>query len=45
MEIQELIAELNRTLGIGFVVVTHNEQLADSMNRSLLLKDGSLNEG
>ena len=45
MEIQELITELNRTLGIGFVVVTHNEQLADSMNRSLLLKDGSLNEG
>ena len=44
MEIQELITELNKTLGIGFVVVTHNEQLANSMKSKLLLKDGALHE-
>ena len=44
MVIQELITELNKTLGIGFVVVTHNEQLANSMKSKLLLKDGALHE-
>ena len=42
--IKELMSELNEELGISFVVVTHDEQLADSMSRKLLLKDGLLGE-
>ena len=43
-EIQQLMAELNETLSISFVVVTHDERLANSMERKLLLKDGTLHE-
>ena len=43
-EIQQLMAELNETLSISFVVVTHDERLANSMDRKLLLKDGTLHE-
>jgi len=43
-EIQQLMAELNETLSISFVVVTHDERLASSMDRKLLLKDGTLHE-
>ena len=42
--IKDLMTELNSTLGISFVVVTHDEQLADSMSRKLLLNDGVLVE-
>lgn len=44
LEIQALMAELNRSLGISFVVVTHDEHLASSMQRKLELKDGMLHE-
>ena len=44
IEIQQLMAELNRSLRISFVVVTHDEQLANSMQRKLELKDGVLHE-
>ena len=43
-EIQQSMAELNETLSISFVVVTHDERLANSMERKLLLKDGTLHE-
>jgi lipoprotein-releasing system ATP-binding protein len=43
-EIQQFMAELNETLSISFVVVTHDERLANSMDRKLLLKDGTLHE-
>ncbi len=42
--IKALMKELNTSLGISFVVVTHDEQLADSMSRKLLLADGELLE-
>ena len=42
--IKDLMTELNSTLGISFVVVTHDEQLADSMSRKMLLNDGVLVE-
>jgi lipoprotein-releasing system ATP-binding protein len=42
--IKELMRELNDSLGISFVVVTHDEQLANSMSRKLLLSDGELLE-
>jgi lipoprotein-releasing system ATP-binding protein len=43
-EIQELMRELNSLLNISFIVVTHDERLADSLQRKLLLQDGSLHE-
>ncbi|MDP6535651.1 MAG: lipoprotein-releasing ABC transporter ATP-binding protein LolD [Gammaproteobacteria bacterium] len=44
LEIQDLMSELNQSLAISFVVVTHDERLASSMQRTLLLKDGVLHE-
>jgi lipoprotein-releasing system ATP-binding protein len=41
-EIETLLVELNRNDGITFVIVTHSERLADSMDRRLLLRDGRL---
>ncbi len=44
-EIQALMAQLNRELAISFIVVTHDEALAGSMTRRLVLADGKLVEG
>jgi len=43
-EIHSLMSELNANLGISFIVVTHDEALASSMQRKLLLADGKLHE-
>ena len=43
-EIHALMNELNATLQISFIVVTHDEVLASSMQRKLLLADGLLRE-
>ncbi|MFP6839389.1 MAG: lipoprotein-releasing ABC transporter ATP-binding protein LolD [Pseudohongiellaceae bacterium] len=43
-EIQNLMRELNDSLAISFVVVTHDERLAQSMQRKLILQDGLLHE-
>ncbi len=40
--IAELLLELNQSLNISFVIVTHNLTLAEKMNRVLLLEKGSL---
>ena len=42
LEIQQLMAELNASLSTSFIVVTHDEQLANSMQRTLVLQDGEL---
>lgn len=42
IDIQALMSELNQQLGISFVVVTHDEGLADSLDRKLMLEDGRL---
>ncbi|MDA1370063.1 MAG: lipoprotein-releasing ABC transporter ATP-binding protein LolD [Proteobacteria bacterium] len=42
LEIQQLMAELNAALSTSFIIVTHDEQLANSMQRTLVLKDGEL---
>lgn len=44
LEIHQLMSDLNNTLGISFIVVTHDEQLANSMQRKLTLADGVLHE-
>ena len=43
-EIHALMNELNEKLKISFIVVTHDEILAASMERKFLLADGLLNE-
>jgi lipoprotein-releasing system ATP-binding protein len=40
--IHALIRQLNQTLNISFILVTHDIQLASSMDRMLELRDGSL---
>ena len=44
VEIHKLMSELNSSLGISFIVVTHDEELANSMQRKLTLADGVLHE-
>jgi len=43
-EIQALMQELNRNSKTSFVVVTHDETLANSLSRKFLLRDGTLEE-
>jgi lipoprotein-releasing system ATP-binding protein len=40
--IHALLADLNRRLGITMIVVTHNEQLAESLPRRLRIEGGKL---
>lgn len=43
-DIQGLMNGLNESLGISFIVVTHDDRLAASMSRRLRLEDGRLHE-
>ncbi|MBL4820952.1 MAG: lipoprotein-releasing ABC transporter ATP-binding protein LolD [Gammaproteobacteria bacterium] len=43
-EVQQLMLELNKTLDISFIVVTHDEELASTLDRKLRLIDGKLQE-
>jgi len=44
LDIQALMDELNQQYGISFIVVTHDEKLAQRMDRTLLLDDGQLTQ-
>ncbi|MEX0617678.1 MAG: lipoprotein-releasing ABC transporter ATP-binding protein LolD [Pseudohongiellaceae bacterium] len=45
LEIRRLMLQLNDSLSTSFIVVTHDESLAASMNRKLSLEDGKLVDG
>ena len=42
LEISALMLELNESLATSFVTVTHDRELAQSMQRILVLEDGQL---
>lgn len=44
LEIQALMDELNAEYQISFVIVTHDEKLAQRMDRTLILKDGKITQ-
>lgn len=41
----QFIVELNRDLGITFLIITHDEKVAEIGNRTIELKDGRIVEG
>jgi len=43
-EIHRLMVTLNQSLATSFIVVTHDESLAATMDRRLLLRDGRLQD-
>ncbi len=44
-EVHELLVKINETHSVAFVVVTHNQGLADMMPRKLEMRDGVVYEG
>ncbi|WP_042142279.1 ABC transporter ATP-binding protein [Paucisalibacillus sp. EB02] len=44
-EILEIIQKLNRELGITFLIITHDEEVAQIGNRTISIKDGRIMEG
>ena len=43
-EIQSLLVDLNESFDTSFIVVTHDELMANSMHRKLILEGGTLHE-
>ena len=44
LSVQSLMSELNEKLGISYIVVTHDEAFADTLDRKLFLRDGMLHD-
>ncbi len=44
LSIQNLMFDLNEKLGISYIVVTHDEAFADTLDRKLFLRDGMLHD-
>ena len=42
LNIQDLMSDLNEKLNISYIVVTHDEAFADTLDRKLFLRDGML---
>jgi len=43
-EVFELMREMNRESGVAFVMITHDDRLAQAADRILLIKDGLVHE-
>ena len=43
-QIQALLAKLNRELGITIIIVTHDMQLADRVDRTVMISDGKISK-
>jgi lipoprotein-releasing system ATP-binding protein len=44
-QVYELLLELNRAMGLAFVIVTHDHQLAERVGKVVELHDGGLHGG
>ena len=44
VEIQQLLADLNESLHTSFILVTHDDSMANTMSRKLVLEGGILHE-
>ncbi len=40
----DLVRELNQDAGQTFVIVTHSQKLAQSLDRTVLLKNGTISD-
>jgi ABC-type lipoprotein export system ATPase subunit len=43
-EVFEMMREMNRESGVAFVMITHDDRLAQSAGRILLIEDGMVHE-
>jgi ABC-type lipoprotein export system ATPase subunit len=43
-EVFTLMREMNREIGVAFVMVTHDDRLAQAADRILLIEDGRIHE-
>jgi ABC-type lipoprotein export system ATPase subunit len=43
-EVFELMREMNRSSGVAFVMITHDDRLAQAAGRILLIEDGLIRE-
>jgi lipoprotein-releasing system ATP-binding protein len=43
-EVFALMREMNREIGVAFVMVTHDDRLAQAADRILLIEDGRMRE-
>ncbi|MCX7634285.1 MAG: ABC transporter ATP-binding protein [Syntrophales bacterium] len=44
-KIEDILVDLNKRIGITLIIVTHNQRLADRMDRQIGLKDGRIHHG
>jgi ABC-type lipoprotein export system ATPase subunit len=43
-EVFEMMREMNRESGVAFVMITHDDRLAQAADRILLIQDGNITE-